>query len=66
MLQVNDNITGETRRYNDIDELREGEKREYDESVHGVIDNLCDAYRRGEYVGADEAYLGVTIESLED
>lgn len=62
MITVTDNITGDVLHYDDIEDFRSTARHSFDECVHDVIDQLADAYRRGEYTGAFEAYLGITID----
>lgn len=61
MITVTDNITGDVLQYEDIEDFCSMARHSFDESVHDAIDQLAEAYRRGEYTGALEAYLAITI-----
>lgn len=61
MLKIIDTLTDETFNCEDIDEYRAHAQASFDASVHNVIDDMCDAYKHGDYIGAYEQYLGIRI-----
>lgn len=67
MFRVYDTITGDVLEFEDVDEFNVS-KAGWDDSAHEAIDGLCRSYKKGEYLGAFEAFLGirvVTDDSLE-
>jgi len=62
MITVHDTITGDELTYEDIEDFRETARNSFDERVWQQLDELCDTYAAGGYVGELEAYLGITID----
>lgn len=62
MFKVIDNITGEELTYEDSEEFRRVSKESFVKSVHGVIDELVDAYNAGQPTQGFEAFLGIEIQ----
>lgn len=62
MIKVKDTITGDELFYEDVEDFRETSKHSFDNSLHEVIDELADAFVRGDYVGGYEQYLGIEIQ----
>ena len=61
MFKVRDTITGDILTYEDAEDFRNTAKYSFDESVHGVVDKLVDAYERGDNWDGLDTYLGIEI-----
>lgn len=61
MFKVRDTITGDILTYEDAEDFRNTTKHSFDESVHGEIDELADAYERGDNWDGLDTYLGIEI-----
>lgn len=62
MIKVHDTITDLVFEYDDIEDFRAGFMDVFDMEHREVVDQLCDAYSRHEYIGDLEVLLGVEIE----
>lgn len=59
--RVFDEITGETHEGEDLYTIVRGLFLSDDPDILSAIETLVDAYERGEYIGGEEAYLGIRV-----
>jgi hypothetical protein len=60
MFRIFDITTSDILDYEDVDDFKAA-KEGWDESVHEAIDEMCDSYKRGDYIGEYEAFLGIKV-----